>query len=172
MKAANEPKIEWIVSQLRVGRIRSEILADIGELWRTPSRTFDRLFSEATKRFTETQQALEAARLDQLSTTAKNELNEAILTEMELDAIVSQIASGNCTVEEWVKGEAIIRQVNPTEVLNAVDKLYKRKGSYAPIKQATTKTDGTDVPLPALTITVTADKLVQFPDNAEDAEPV
>lgn len=172
MKAANEPKIEWIISQLRDGCSRSEIMANIDKHWQMSVRTFDRLLEVAYTRFTEAQQALEAARLDQLSTTAKNELNEAILTEMELDAIVSQIASGNCTVEEWVKGEAIIRQVNPTEVLNAVDKLYKRKGSYAPIKQATTKTDGTDVPLPALTITVTADKLVQFPDNAEDAEPV
>lgn len=148
MKAANEPKIELIMGEIRNGTPKADIFANNCDFLQCKIRTFDTLYKEASIRVQQAQQALEAARLDQLSTTAKNELNEAILTEMELDAIVSQIASGNCKVEEWVKGEAIMRDVNPTEVLNAVDKLYKRKGSYAPIKQATTKTDGTDADNP------------------------
>ena len=169
-KITSEPKIEFIVKELRTGKIKTEIFAAFGAFWQVGQRTFDRLFIEASKRFTEAQQAIEQARHDQLTEAAKNELNEAIITEMECDAIVSQIATGNCKVQEWVKGEAILRDVNPTEVLNAIDKLYKRKGSYAPIKQAATKTDGTDVPTTPITINVTADKLVQFPDNAEDTE--
>ena len=90
-------------------------------------------------------EAKECIRQAELSEQLKSEINAAIKSDLELDLILSQLAAGECLVEEYVKGVAVIRNISPLEQISAIDKLFKRRGSYAPLKQAQTNTAGEDV---------------------------
>jgi len=149
-KASNIAKIDFVLDLLREGKVRHEILAALGKMWQTPERTADRLIKSAAERLLQEQQAAEQARLDQLTEETKQAAKDAILSEIEIDAILSQIVRGNLQVVDWISGIPTIRDVTPTEIINAADKLYKRKGSYAPIKNANTDKEGNDV-APAFT---------------------
>ncbi len=79
-----------------------------------------------------------------LSEQLNSEINAAIKSDLELDLILSQIATAGVEVEEYVKGEAVTRSVTPMEQIKAIDQLFKRRGSYAPLKQAATTVSGED----------------------------
>ena len=91
------------------------------------------------------QDAKESILQANLSEQLNAEINASIKSDLELDLILSEIASGGVQVEEYIRGEAVIRNVAPMEQIAAIDKLYKRRGSYAPLKQAQTNTAGEDV---------------------------
>jgi hypothetical protein len=79
-----------------------------------------------------------------MSEQLKSEINASIASTLELDLVLSQIATGNLKIADWVKGEIVLRGVEPMEQIAAIDKLYKRRGDYAPLKQASTNTAGED----------------------------
>lgn len=106
-------------------------------------RLFDEAHSEWAKTTREAQQQV-------IGKDAQEDLLKAIATEDELDAVLSQIAFGNLEVEEWIKGEPVLRGVSPMEQIAAADKLYKRKGSYAPTKLANTDSEGNDIKHPQM----------------------
>jgi hypothetical protein len=64
------------------------------------------------------------------TTQYKEQLNEAIKSDLELEAILCQIATGGLKIETIVQGEAVLRDVTPTEMITAIDKLYKKRGLY------------------------------------------
>lgn len=143
-KANNDAKIEFIVEHLAKGGERRDILAKFGEKWQDSDRTFDRLLKTASEINTERNKTKEAERQANVSEALKNEIQAEILTETEIDLIMSRIVDGNIEVREYIKGETVIRDTTPMEIIAAADKLYKRKGSYAPLKVADTDKDGND----------------------------
>jgi hypothetical protein len=60
---------------------------------------------------------------------------------LELEAILCQIASGNLKIAEIVQGEAVLTDIKPSDMVNAIGKLFKKRGSYAPTKQDLTLLD-------------------------------
>lgn len=82
-----------------------------------------------------------------LAEELKTAIEESISSDLELEAILCKIATGGVSVTEWVKGKPTLRDVTPMEVIVAIDKLFKKRGSYAPSKIAKTKSDGTDIPV-------------------------
>lgn len=144
-KANNDAKIEFILTDLRNGMQRQDIMARFGNNWQDSQRTFDRLLKIATETLQVENKAKEALRGTNLSEALKSEIQAEILTEQELDLIMSRIVDGSIEVAEYIKGERIIRDTTPMEIIAAATQLYKRKGSYAPIKQANTRPDGTEI---------------------------
>lgn len=158
-KAEKQVVIEFIVSQLRQGLERKEILQNISTISEMSSRTFDVRLAEARQVIAEQDRQKEVLREKMLPAVLKKELNAAVATDSELDVILSQIARGKCKVEEWIKGEVVLRDVRPSEIIDAADKLYKRRGSYAPVKQANTNAAGEDVEPPLNDVQV--DKIIE-----------
>ena len=138
-------RIEIMKERLRLGYDRAVIFQELSETCKLSDRTLDNELKEAREAIRLEMEAKEAVRQAELSEQLKSEINASIKADLELDLILSEIASGGCQVEEFVKGEAIIRNVQPMEQIAAIDKLFKRRGSYAPLKQANTDTKGNDV---------------------------
>jgi len=145
-KGNNDAKIEFILSHLRNGMQRQDILAKFGENWQDSSRTFDRLLKIAVETLQVENKTKEELRGTNLSEALKNEIQAQILTEQEIDLIMSRIVDGHVEVKEYIAGQPVIRETSPMEIIAAAKELYKRKGSYAPTKLANTKPDGTELP--------------------------
>jgi hypothetical protein len=91
-------------------------------------------------------EAKESMMQDNLSKKLKGEIEATIKSDLELDLILSQLATNNIEVEEFIQGTAVLRGITPSEQIAAIDKLYKRRGSYAPVKAAQTDIKGKDAP--------------------------
>jgi hypothetical protein len=80
--------------------------------------------------------AIDEVRYEQIADAAVIGLK----SDLELEAILCQFASGNLSVSEWVKGQVILRDVTPMESIAAISQIFKKRGSYA-----ATKTDLTSL---------------------------
>jgi len=146
-KAAKNGKvqrIEQMKEMLRAGLDRAIIFQKLSETCKLSERTLDNELKEAREAIRLEMEGKEGIRQAKLSEQLKNEINASIKSDLELDLILSQLAAGECQVEEYVKGVAVIRNISPLEQISAIDKLFKRRGSYAPLKQAQTNTAGED----------------------------
>lgn len=61
---------------------------------------------------------------------AKNGLK----SDLELEIILCQYACQNVDVEEWIDGKMVLRGISPSESISAIAQLFKKRGSYAPVK--------------------------------------
>ena len=138
-------RIEQMKDMLRLGMDRAAILQELSKTCKLSDRTLDAELKVARQAIGNEMAAKEEIRQTNLSEQLKTEINASIKSDLELDLILSEIAIGGVTVEEYVKGEAVTRGVTPFEQIAAIDKLYKRRGSYAPLKQAQTDSSGQDV---------------------------
>lgn len=143
---ANKVDKESIVGEIllelsKIGNSRGEILAKVVENWRISSRTFDRLWKIAQERHIETQQAIQTSLnntiLETKTDSLKSALEEAILSDTEIEAILCNIIKGGLKVEEHFKGEAVLRDVSPMEIVNASKTIFHKRGSNAPTKTET-----------------------------------
>lgn len=73
---------------------------------------------------------IDKARAEAISNATK----EGLKTDLELELILCSIASQDIEVEEWVRGEAVLRSVSPGEIVAAVKTLFQKRGSNAPTK--------------------------------------
>jgi len=138
-KSKTPAQIEFVKRELAKGTPRANILTLFVQNWpKTSTRTFTRRLSIATDEYESEMAEKERIRKENMPAEVKAEIMANIATETELDLILSKIAYGDVTVEEYIKGIAVVRGVTPTEQIAAIDKLYKRKGSYATIKNETT----------------------------------
>jgi hypothetical protein len=138
--------IELIGKELAKGVTKVEIMANFGKQWQTPKDTFNKWYLIAFEDYQVQLQAKEAERQALVSKNLSTEISAQIATEQELDLILSKIARGDVQVESWINGEIVLKNVSPSDVAKAADLLYKRKGSYAPTKQANTDTEGNSMP--------------------------
>lgn len=166
--AKEDVYIKFILDELDNKNVdRAIVLAKFVKKWQVSDRTFDRYWKTANERHTEAVRALELERQGLLSESLKDEIQAQILTETEIDLILSKIVTGDIKVEEYIKGEPVIRDISPSDIIAAADKLYKRKGSYAPTKLANTTASGDDVN--QITISMPAGFILDFPSNTDES---
>jgi hypothetical protein len=134
-------RIDEIVSMLEQGMETKDILRKITENYGIGKSSVEKYIKEAKVIHSERNKQREEVRLSVTTEVLKNELNEAILSDMELEAILCTIAKGNIEVEEIIRGQAVLRNVLPSEQIGAIDKLFKKRGTYAPTKQDVNLTD-------------------------------
>jgi len=93
---------------------------------------------------------------------------EQIISENVIDAKLSSIVTGafvrkrkvaafNATTKQWHVG-TVEEEPDESAIVAAARQLYKRKGSYAPIKIANTNKEGEDLP-PPIHVTIDYTKL-------------
>lgn len=119
-------------------------MAKFVEKWRTSDRTFDRYFKTANGRFLEAQQSLEKEKEAITSQLELEAHKEGILTKIEKQKILAEIANGNARIQEKLvkynaNGEPEVefyyREPSAFERLKAVEIDNKMAGDNAPTKQ-------------------------------------
>ena len=150
--ASRQKRVMDILPMLEKGMERKDIVQKIRKTFGVSERSVDNAIKEAKKILEERNKQNEAIRQEQTTQALKESLNEAIISDLELEGILCTIATGNIKVEEIIKGEAVLRDISPMEQIAAIDKLYKKRGSYAPVKSANTDPNGNPVaPAPPFT---------------------
>jgi hypothetical protein len=153
--------IDFIVSCLKKGEQRGNILVKVGKKWGTSKSAFDRLLKNAKEQHTAQQQALN----DKLAAVDAQEAIEArkkaIMTANERKEYLTRIILGEIKVPykevKWdrVKEEFVtidfVELAGHSARISAIAELNKMEGAYAPTKVAQTDTEGNDVPAQALT---------------------
>lgn len=109
-------------------------------------KIYDQIEQEASK-------TVLKAQSNTLISETEEAVKKGLKSDLELEMILCQIASGNVEVEEWIKGESVLRSVSPMEVINAAKVIFTKRGSNAPTKVAQTNAAGEDVPLNERVIT-------------------
>ena len=141
---SKQNRIDKIVAMLEMGMERKAILQKIAKTCKVSARTVDDEIKQAKLVVTERNKQKEAIRVGITTEILKNDLEKAIRSDMELEAILCTIATGNAKVEEIVQGKAVLRGITPSEMTNAIDKIFKKRGSNAPTKVAQTDVEGND----------------------------
>ncbi len=144
-KAKYDTRLTFVLALVRKGLTREEIVTKFVQKWGTSTKTADRVLKKARQVHDSEVQALEDKRQAELSEDLKSEIQAEIITETEIDLILSKMVRGEVHIKEYLKGQVVVRDLEPSEIIAAADKLYKRKGSYAPAKVAQTNPDGTEV---------------------------
>jgi DNA-binding FrmR family transcriptional regulator len=132
--ASKIKRVNEIVTMLEKGMERKAILQQLAKTCKSSTRTLDNEIKEAKLILHERNNHKEAIRLEQTTDTLKDAVNEAILSDLELEGILCKIASGNMEVEQIFDGTPILRGVTPNEVTNAVKTIFLKRGSNAPTK--------------------------------------
>lgn len=130
--------IAEIGEMLKIGKERADILANIVDKWQISARTFDRHLKIANERYKETQQAIIKAVNDTLQAETVEAIKTGLKTDLELEAILSGYATGSILTEDIIDGTAVLRGLTPLESMKAIDLLFKKRGSNAPIKTKAT----------------------------------
>ena len=138
MKPSEQSQVNFIADFLRKGESRNVILAKFGKKWQgTSTRTFDRRLRQA-----EADVAAEQARIkeqaEQEVAKEADALKSKILTSLERQAILSQIATGELAVEKLLVTKDGIKKAmckpDHSDIKNAISELNKMDGSYSPTK--------------------------------------
>jgi hypothetical protein len=145
--ASKKKRIADIASMLEHGLERKEILQKLTKVYKVSDATIDKEIKEAKLILHSRNEHKEQVRLTQTTQTLKDAVNEAILSDLELEGILCKIASGQMEVEQMFDGTPVLRGITPNEITNAVKTIYLKRGSNAPTKVAQTDTKGNDLPI-------------------------
>jgi hypothetical protein len=166
--AAKLKRIEEITVSLRKGLTRGEIVRKFAKIYKTSDRAIDNYIREGNKILAAENEAKESIRQDNLSENIKSEIGAQIASTLELDLAMSKIATGGLQVEEFLSGEAVLRNVTPNEMVNAARELYKRRGDYAPAKVAQTDSEGNNIK--TINLNLPSNLSFTLPDNTDGEE--
>lgn len=149
-------QIDFIISCIKKGESRAEILVKVGNKWGTSKSAFDRLLKIAKEQHAIAQQVIKAE-LEKLEKQAAiNARKKEIMTSEERKMVLTKIANGRLKLTRWWIGKdyQVSKQVVPnyTERISAIAELNKMEGDYAPIKTALTDKDGEDIDLSKLPV--------------------
>lgn len=128
-------------------RGRWKVCEELRKSYSVDSRRVSATYDELEKELQEYTKELQEDRLSLLTDEAKATYRDAIVSDLEIEVVLSSIVMGRLEVEEFVKGEAILRGVTPHEMINAAKLLWQKRGSLAPTKVAATDTDGNSLPI-------------------------
>ena len=120
---------------LESGKERKDILQIFSEKYDAKPRTVDNLLKAAREIVAERNVERERTRVEVMTATVTEATQEAIISDMEIEAILCRIITGHMDVEEMLRGEPILRSVTPFEIIAAADKLWKKRGTYAAEKK-------------------------------------
>lgn len=128
--SVKQKRINDIVELIEKGVDRKEIVQKFAKMYKVGASIVDKDIKKA-KIIIETRlKEQEGIRLREMDTEVKEAIKNGLKSDLELELILCQIASGNVKVEEWIKGDPILRDVNPNEVIKAIDTIYKKRGSF------------------------------------------
>jgi hypothetical protein len=144
--ASKEKRILDITSMLEQGLERKQILQKLSKTCKVSQRTIDNEIKAAKVVLSKRNKEKEAARLSVTTEEIQKAAKEAIISDLEIEAVLCNIIKGNYHVHEIVKGGVILREVSPMEMINAAKTIYTKRGSNAPTKIAQTNKEGNDIP--------------------------
>lgn len=132
--SSKQKRVIGITDMLSKGMERKEILQKLAKTCKVSNRTIDNEIKEAKTIIAERNKETEVIRLSVTKQMTEEAIKEGLKSDLELEVILCQIASGNIEVQEWIKGEAVLRSVSPMEVINATKTIFAKRGSNAPEK--------------------------------------
>jgi len=139
MKPNKEFAVNEILSELDWGVKYSEALTKYVDLWQISSRTFDRYWQEANKRFKGAAEEVKKAKTDFIIKEEKKAFKKAILNKHERMEILTQIAKGEIPLTKHIVCDGVIQEVDVVPAWAdrkaAIAELNKMDGEYAPIKK-------------------------------------
>lgn len=141
-KIDKEIAVKSILSMLKKGIEKETILSKIVKNCQKTERTVYRWFDEAEKQYLETQNRLkpikEKAEEEAVFEATKEAVKLGILSKLERQKILSDIALGNIPLTKHIVCNQIIQEVevvpNWADRKAAIAELNKMDGDYAPIK--------------------------------------
>lgn len=145
MKPSEQAQVNFIADCLRKGEQRKVILGKFGKKWVNVSRTtFDRRLRQAEADVAAEQLAIKVKAEEQVVKEA-DVLKSKILTALERQAILSEMAKGELETELLLVTKDGIKKAKqkPThaERRAAIAELNKMDGSYSPTKSEVTLTE-------------------------------
>lgn len=143
--SAKNSLILEIVELIEQNYNNTEIIQFVAKKFKRSERQVHTYIKEAKSIIDTRNNEKEAVRVSVIKEKVLEAANEAIISDLELEAILCTIATANLSVEEILKGEAVLRGVTPNEQIAAIDKLFKKRGSNAPLKTAMTNKEGDNV---------------------------
>ena len=135
-----------IVSMLEKGMERRQICEKLLKSAKVSRGTVDRGIKAAKVVISKRNEQREAIRLSVTTEEIQKAAKDAIISDLELEAILCTIATGKIKIQEIVQGVGVLRDVSPSEITKAIDLIFKKRGSNAPTKLAHTTKDGDDIP--------------------------
>lgn len=159
--------IDFIISCLKKGEQRGEILVKTGKKWGTSKSAFDRMLKIAKEQHAIRQEEIkkELEEVDRLA--AIEARKKAILSADERKELLTKIAKGEIEIPDddvkWnpnikiYETHVIIRLANHVSRINAIAELNKMDGEYAPRKTEITGPNGQ--PIQTQTVTKSDEEL-------------
>lgn len=141
--AGKDKHLADVVSMLEKGLERKHICEKMRKDAKVNPATTDRLIKEAKEVISKRNEEKEAIRQATMSKDYAEALNEQIISDIEIEAVLCKIITDNMKICEFVKGEIVLRGVTPMEIISAAKTLYVKRGSNAPTKVADVNPDGT-----------------------------
>jgi predicted DNA-binding protein YlxM (UPF0122 family) len=133
--ASREKRIADIALMLEQGMERKKILQKIAKTCKVSARTVDDDIKAAKLVLHSRNQQKEAIRQAQTTESMQKAINEAILSDMEIEAILCNVIKGNISTESILGENVIIKGVTHSDIINAAKVIYAKRGSNAPTKQ-------------------------------------
>ena len=94
-----QPYIDFILDCFGEGLVeRGEVMAKFGEVWQTPSRTFDRYFKKAKEQHSQQRETINNAKLEQSIETEKEAVKIGLKSKFER-LLILQKEVDNCTLD-------------------------------------------------------------------------
>jgi hypothetical protein len=161
MKPNREIIINEILSEMDFGITRAEALAMNSEKWQLPTRTFDRQWKEASRRYLAANEKSKQAAIEVKTEAIKNRASKGILSKEERLEILSQIARGDLSYQQEVPSKFGPQTITAWPSFNdrkgAVAEINKMEGDYAPIQKDITSKGGSIAPAPIFNIVLDND---------------
>ena len=116
------------------GTATRDIVSNLTENYGVSRSTVEKWIKIARPKAEARQAEFEEVRLREMDAATVDALKQGLKSDLELEAFLCQMAMGDIKMEEVVMGIAVLRDVSPSERIKAVDLIYKKRGSYAAIK--------------------------------------
>lgn len=166
--ASKQKRILDIALMLEQGLERKQILQKLSKTCKTGARTIDNEIKEAKSIVKERNDHKEKVRQDTTEQTIKEAVNEAILSDLQIEAILCKIVSGNLQVAEMFSGVPVLRDVTPGEITSAAKAIFTKRGSNSPTKIAQTDAEGNNVKTNQILLTLPLGLDISLPNNTEE----
>ena len=144
MKSSKQIVVDFIVSELKLGKERGEVLAKVVKKWQTTTRTFDRYFKDAKQQHTQAANLIKDKVAKDSTIKALEAEKQQIMTVIERKKYLEGIVSGTIKVKQpFVMKDKIVEymaEANHNERMKAIAELNKMEGDYAPTKSETNVT--------------------------------
>ena len=141
-KPSRQTIIDAFIKEIELGKTRAMVLGKFGKKWEISRTTFDRIWKIANEQQAERQQKAKEAADKVYIKQAEKAAHEAVMTTIERQQILTQIARGEIPLKKAmvVDGEIQYIEVVPDwmDRKNAIAELNKIDGSYAAVKQNVT----------------------------------